>query len=465
MANQQNMQSNSKQQTRTLPKNFRQIGDPGTKKIYLEDYVYTYLNKLAQPGNLYARGAILFGNVYRTSAGACLFISGAAACQNFEFDLDESVFTEENWNEIYRVRDRFFPGQEIVGWFLSRMGFSVELNDKIIRTHMDHFSGENKVLFMIDALENEDAFYQFENYSLKKQRGYYIYYETNKEMKEYMLAEGEMEENPEKKRKSTTILRDASVVKNYKKAMQQKKSLRKKAAPRFGPASLAGVLVMIMVLFYGARSVQQFRQEENAEAVFQQETLQESVQKTAEEETFSGQDTTKRGEASSEQGTTKRGETSSEQDMADRGKASSEQDMADRGGTYSSQDMTTDGREASSGQDVTNEGEDFPKQNTTKREETSLKNDTADQEGSAADEDSLETGADIFTQEEPDDVTESWSYIGNQYTVRPGDTLAGISMKIYESYDYIESLAEANGITNMDEIYPGQILEIPPMED
>ena len=48
---------------------------------------------------------------------------------------------------------------------------------------MDNFSGENKVLYMIDALENEDVFYQFENYSLKKQRGYYIYYETNQEMK------------------------------------------------------------------------------------------------------------------------------------------------------------------------------------------------------------------------------------------------------------------------------------------
>ena len=71
----------------------------------------------------------------------------------------------------------------------------------------------------------------------------------------------------------------------------------------------------------------------------------------------------------------------------------------------------------------------------------------------------------FFTQEEPDDVTESWSYIGNQYTVRQGDTLAGISMKIYQSYDYIDALAEANQIENLDEIYPGQVLKIPPMED
>ena len=155
--------------SRNLPRNYRQIGEPGAKKIYVEDYVYTYLNKLAQPENLYARGAILFGKMYKTTIGKCMFISGAAACQNFELDLDETIFSEENWGEIYRIRDSFFPELEICGWFLSRMGFSVDLNDKIIRIHMDNFSGENKVLYMIDALENEDAFYQFENYSLKKQ--------------------------------------------------------------------------------------------------------------------------------------------------------------------------------------------------------------------------------------------------------------------------------------------------------
>ena len=35
--------------TRSLPRNYRQIGEPGAKKIYIEHYVYTYLNKLAQP--------------------------------------------------------------------------------------------------------------------------------------------------------------------------------------------------------------------------------------------------------------------------------------------------------------------------------------------------------------------------------------------------------------------------------
>lgn len=412
MANEQQFQNNPEQQTRILPKNFRQIGEPGAKKIYIEDYVYTYLNKLAQPGNLYARGAVLFGQTYKTSAGICLFISGAAACQNFEFDLEDSVFTEENWNEIYRTRDKFFPKLEIVGWFLSRMGFSVELNDKIVRTHMDNFGGENRVLFMIDALENEDAFYQFENYSLKKQKGYYIYYEMNKEMKNYMLAEGETEKKPEDKRRSATILRDASVVKNYKKAMRQKKSLGRRTMPKFGPASLAGLLVMIMVLFYGVRSVQQFRQEQNAQEVFQQQTME----KQESDQTI---DTT---EATTTQAVGEETTTETEKEFL----------------TQNSSEQKNDGTVKNSG--------DPESQDTTEEE-------------------NLETGADIFTQEEPDDVQESWSYIGHQYTVQKGDTLAGISKKIYQSYDYIELLAEANGIENLDEIYPGQVLNIPPMED
>lgn len=413
MANEQQTRNNSGQQTRILPKNFRQIGEPGTKKIYMEDYVYTYLNKLAQPGNLYARGAILFGKMYKTAVGNCLFISGAAACQHFELDLEDAVFSEENWNEIYRIRDKFFPELDIVGWFLSRMGFSIELNDKIIRTHMDNFSGENKVLYMIDALENEDAFYQFENYSLRKQRGYYIYYEANQEMKNYMLAEGEMETEPETKRQSTTILRDASVVKNYKKALKQKKSLRQKS-PRFNPSSLAGALVVVMVLLYGFRSVQQFRQTQNT-AVFEQ-------QDSGEMETI----------AQNEEKTPTTAEETTTPTMAD--------DMENRERDDEAETTTESKVEGSTASIETTESTESTQQQ-------------------------VETNVDVFTQEEPDDVEEAWSYIGGQYTVKQGDTLAGISKKIYQSYDYISLLAEANQIENVDQIYPGQVLDIPPIED
>lgn len=109
--------------TRSLPRNYRQIGEPGAKKIYIEDYVYTYLNKLAQPENLYARGAVLFGKMYKTSIGKCIFISGAAACQNFELDLEETIFSEESWGEIYRIRDSFSLKWKSADGFYQEWGF------------------------------------------------------------------------------------------------------------------------------------------------------------------------------------------------------------------------------------------------------------------------------------------------------------------------------------------------------
>lgn len=67
--------------------------------------------------------------------------------------------------------------------------------------------------------------------------------------------------------------------------------------------------------------------------------------------------------------------------------------------------------------------------------------------------------------ESSEETQETWNSIGGYYTVKRGDTLAAISKEMYHSYNYIEKIAEANGIENVDEIYPGQILELPQIED
>ena len=164
---------------RELPKNVRQIGEAKeNRKVYMEDFVVTYLGKLAKPNQAYARGAILFGNLYQTEEGPAVFISGAMEAQNLELDMDETIFNDEIWRELLRNGDKYFKGQRVMGWFLSRMGFSVEMNQKIINTHLKNFPGDHKILYMIDALEKEDAIYICENRQMIRQKGYYIYYEN-----------------------------------------------------------------------------------------------------------------------------------------------------------------------------------------------------------------------------------------------------------------------------------------------
>lgn len=197
-----------------LPKNIRQIGSPsGNKRIYIEDYVVTYLNYIARPGSTHARGAILLGESKRSEVGDILFISGAVEAQNLEFDMDESEFTKEAWADIYEQVKEYFPDLSVVGWFLSRMGFSTAINDKIEKMHVDNFPGKDKVLYITDSLESEDAFYMYEHGQMVKQKGYYIYYTKNEAMQNYIIKQKggiAEEENNEIRRK------DEELIKNYR---------------------------------------------------------------------------------------------------------------------------------------------------------------------------------------------------------------------------------------------------------
>jgi nucleoid-associated protein YgaU len=47
------------------------------------------------------------------------------------------------------------------------------------------------------------------------------------------------------------------------------------------------------------------------------------------------------------------------------------------------------------------------------------------------------------------------------YTVRRGDTLANISLSLYDSRDYVDTICEINDIEDPDVIYEGMVLELP----
>lgn len=209
----------------TLPKNIRQIGIPsGNRRIYIEDYVMTYLNQLANPNSTFARGAILVGESVKGTNGEVVFVSGALAAQNLELDLEESIFDGETWSYIYQEVKTYFPDLEVVGWFLSRMGFSTVINDMIVKIHMDNFAGPDKVLYIMDALEGEDAFYMMEGEGLRRQSGYYIYYARNEAMQNFMIAS---KEDTEPEETSEVEQRDEAVLRNYKRIMEEREKMQR----------------------------------------------------------------------------------------------------------------------------------------------------------------------------------------------------------------------------------------------
>lgn len=240
-----------------LPKNIRQIGGPvGTTKVYIEDFVVTFLKALTTDKNTFVRGAILFGEKKSIDNETVIFIRGAVEGQNIELDLDETVFDDKVWREIYQKKERFFPDLEVIGWALSRMGFSVRLNDKIKKTHFENFPGDGKVLYMTDHLEGEDAFYVYRGQDLVRQSGYYIYYEKNPMMQEYLIERNQKLKEAVSYETMLEAKRDEKIVRQFRTIVQEKqKSSRTKDMMKRLSSSAAMLLVLILAggMFYYSR--------------------------------------------------------------------------------------------------------------------------------------------------------------------------------------------------------------------
>ena len=68
-----------------LPNNIRQVGTPGEKlKIYIEDYVMTYLNQVACQKPFGQKAAVLLGEAVRKGKTDIFFISAAIHIEHAE---------------------------------------------------------------------------------------------------------------------------------------------------------------------------------------------------------------------------------------------------------------------------------------------------------------------------------------------------------------------------------------------
>lgn len=205
-----------------LPKNIRQIGNaPGKYKIYIEDYVMTYLRKIASPGNTNCRGAILLGKVYDDDRGKVIFVSGAVDAQNLEFDISMIKFNDAVWSSIYSDINKYFDNQMIVGWFLSRMGFSADINEQMKQLHRNNFPGDGKLLFLMDSLECEEAFYYYDCGNLVRENGYYIYYVRNESMQNYIISRKNITDEAGQ---GNILAKDKVVVSNFRQKNEKKQA-------------------------------------------------------------------------------------------------------------------------------------------------------------------------------------------------------------------------------------------------
>ena len=393
-----------------LPKNIKQIGSVDESfKIYMEDFVFSFLNQCSKEKKSDEIIAVLMGENYTIDGNNVLFINGAIKGKHTIAENGMIKLSEKSFEIIQEEINTYFPGKEIVGWYYSQPGFSDYINDEYINYHKQTFKKPYEVFFLSDPIENVCSFYRYSENSFQDIKGFIIYYEKNEQMNEYMLANKTVDINIEKEKFKEKDERLMEIKRKNLPSKNKSKTLdeQRKIANVFG--SLSAVLFLVCFIM-GAGLIQSDDRISDLEAKLSKldqsykyiltQVKQDNVQSVFAE--------------------------SNENNMF-----SEVAPILTESSTKTTTEITTE-----------NTTEAYTKENTT-----------------------IQANTHIFTETTTENTTtlsnlnEAKSY--TTYKVKDGDSLEAISKKFYGNRNKIDEIMEVNEIDDANKIYSGMILKLP----
>jgi len=174
-----------------FPTNIKQIGSIGEGlRIYIEDYAYSYLQQYADMPGGQAQLAFLVGRALVIDGQKVLFISGVVRGEHTDTDKEARIFTARSFEQANKEIERYFKDLGIVGWMYSQPGFGLRIPTGVEAYHTRAFPGVSEVCLVMDGEQKLSAFYINKEGAEKKlveTKGFFIYYDKNRAMHEYML--------------------------------------------------------------------------------------------------------------------------------------------------------------------------------------------------------------------------------------------------------------------------------------
>lgn len=89
-------------------------------KIYVEDYVDTFLGQLQEKAMEKPVAAALTGEVTKCEDKVVVYISGAIRAEDVEVEGTNLKISEEIWEKIEKEQKEYFKDQKLIGWCLWR---------------------------------------------------------------------------------------------------------------------------------------------------------------------------------------------------------------------------------------------------------------------------------------------------------------------------------------------------------
>ena len=292
----------------------------------------------------------------------------------------------------------------------------LEVEEQIQTVWRSCFDGTDKILFLYDNISREDAFYTCKEGKFQRQGGYYIYYEKNEEMQNYMIDE--------KGGKSTDEGYQDKTSEKIRKKIEEKNQINIKYLHHQQFAYSVGILASAVVLVTAATKLYHSTSEDtvsdfvtDAKTVFKDNSwiLSKEGKEIEEKQQTAEQEKEKESLENAEQQENKQQENVEKKDKKE-------------------QENITENKEE------TNESEN--KEQTTKSEIPKIEEDVKQVSSG-----NVKKGKKKRKKK--------------YYIVKKGDTLESISISCYGTSKYIKKIKKINKLENANKIYIGQKLTLP----
>lgn len=455
----------------TLPKDIKQIGRPDIgDRIYIEDQVYHFIHPFENEGEKIAY--VLLGRFENYAGRQCTFIEAAIRLDEVEFEGDLPLWSDHTWAYIYKQLKKEHDSMVIVGWVMDIKGQLPNMTVRLEALHQKNFGGIHQVLFLMDTLEGEEAFYASRNGHLYRREGFYIYYDKNipsdlnMAMQELRNEQGNamgdvtdstgqeiektltLEQEPEETYRldESETLGDSKILEES--ALHDKTPLRRgnyrrqiiEKEEKQPVSSYASSLVLLAVVcVLGVTAFQNYKKMNAMEETLAKMNPVSNVAATEQISETESMGIKVESVAGNVQVPENQPETSAQ--------GESDTNPIPEDGTQQTPPDSQEAQEAPADTATDGTSTDVPVQPQTENPQGA----------------STEAPQPADTQSESAPAAaEAQTYLNQgYYIVQKGDSLVGICRKIYQTTAMMDKLCEVNGIENKDAIFAGQYLTLP----
>lgn len=247
-----------------LPKNIRQIGErDDVVRLYVEDYVNTYLKRLYPAGGQDLRVGLLLGNMEQHDGTPYIFVDGALEMEDVTISGEKVTFSEAAWKKAYQSIEETFPKRTVQGWFLCGAPGCTLSPLNYWKQHTQYFGGKNQLMYLNGGMDGDESLYITSDDGFYRVRGYSVYYERNQMMQDYMILRKDA-------RRVESGTNDR-VIRDFRNRMEGRKS---EAVSRRGTVRTLGIICSALSVAVLAGGVVMFN---NYQKMREMETVLVSV--------------------------------------------------------------------------------------------------------------------------------------------------------------------------------------------